>query len=170
MRDTRSPPRVNIHAPRVKYKPRIQFPQQSENSCSQHTTNSLIHPISIASQEYIHLVNETGEKNAENFIFQWTRMILARNMSCVRQKKTQWKSRSYVPHNKKITYGIVVCNIKAEKSETHLAWLTIGWNILDFMGKISTLTETVTTTNIFFNSVISPPGAWREATKIYFFI
>ena len=53
-------------------------------------------------------------------------MTLARNMSCVRQKKIQWTSISDVPHNKKVTYRRIVCDIKSDKAETHQTWLTVG--------------------------------------------
>ena len=64
-----------------------------------------------------------------------------------------------VPKGKKVTYGRLVCDIKEHKSETHRTRLTVGGNLLDFPGMLSTPTETVTTTEYLFNSVIFTPGA-----------
>ena len=64
-----------------------------------------------------------------------------------------------VPRGKKVTYGRLVCDIKEHKSETHRTRLTVGGNLLDFPGMLSTPTATVTTAKCLFNSVISTPGA-----------
>ena len=58
-----------------------------------------------------------------------------------------------------MTYGRLVCDIKEHKSKTHQIRLTVGGNLLDFPGLLSTPTATVTTAKCLFNSVISTPGA-----------
>ena len=58
-----------------------------------------------------------------------------------------------------MTYGRLVCDIKEHKSETHRTRLTVGGNLLNFPGMLSTPTATVTTMKCLFNSVISTPGA-----------
>ena len=58
-----------------------------------------------------------------------------------------------------MTYGRLVCEIKEHKSETHRTQLTVGGNLLNFPGLLSTPTATVTTAKCLFNSVISTPGA-----------
>ena len=58
-----------------------------------------------------------------------------------------------------MSYGRLVCDIKENKIETHRTRLTVGRNLLDFAGLLSTPTATVTTTKCLFNSVISTPGA-----------
>ena len=58
-----------------------------------------------------------------------------------------------------MTYGRLVCDIKEHKSETHRTRLTVGGNLLDLPGMLSTPTATVTTVKCLFNSVISTPGA-----------
>ena len=70
----------------------------------------------------------------------------------------QWTSKSDVPRNNKFTYGMIVCDIKADKVETYRTQLTVGVNILDFVVKLRSPTATVTTTNIFFNRVVRTPG------------
>ena len=58
-----------------------------------------------------------------------------------------------------MTYGRLVCDIKEHKSETHQTRLTVGGNLHDFPGMLSTPATTVTTAKCLFNSVISTPGA-----------
>ena len=58
-----------------------------------------------------------------------------------------------------MTYGRLVCDIKEHKTETRQTRLTVGGNLLDFPGLLSTPTATVTTAKCLFNSVISNPGA-----------
>ena len=58
-----------------------------------------------------------------------------------------------------MTYGRLVCDIKENKTENHCTRLTVGGNLLDFAGLLSTPTATVTTSEWLFNSVISTPGA-----------
>ena len=58
-----------------------------------------------------------------------------------------------------MTYGRLVCDIKENKTETRRTRLTVGGNLLDFAGLLSTPTATVTTAKCLFNSVISTTGA-----------
>ena len=66
--------------------------------------------------------------------------------------------KSKVPKDKKVTYGKIVCEIKPEKEEKERTRLTVGGNLLDFTGNISTPTASVTTAKCVFNSVVSTPG------------
>ena len=70
-----------------------------------------------------------------------------------------FEKKSAVPRSKKVTYVRLVYDIKEHKSETHRTRLTVGGNLLDFPGMLSTATATVTTAKCLFNSVISTPGA-----------
>ena len=49
--------------------------------------------------------------------------------------------------------------LKPEKEEKEQTILTVGENLLDFIGNISVLTASVTTAKCVFNSVVSTPGA-----------
>ena len=70
-----------------------------------------------------------------------------------------FRQKYAVPKNKKVTYGRLVCDIKEHKTETHRTQLTVGGNLLDFPGLLSTPTTTVTTAKFLFNIFISTPGA-----------
>ena len=70
-----------------------------------------------------------------------------------------FKQKSAVTRSKRVTYGRLVCDIKKNKTETHQTRLTVGGNLLNFPGLLSTPTATVTTAKCLLNSVISKPGA-----------
>ena len=64
-------------------------------------------------------------------------------------------SKHEVPFiTKKVTYGKHVCDINPDKVETHRTRLTVGGNLLDYAGVMSTPTETVTTRNCLLNSIV----------------
>ena len=67
------------------------------------------------------------------------------------------RQKSVVPE--KMTYGRLVNDIKEHKTETYQTRLTVGGNLLDLPGLLSTPTANFTTTKCLFNSVISIPGA-----------
>ena len=56
---------------------------------------------------------------------------------------------------KEVTYGLIVCDIRPNKSETHRSRLTVCRNFLDFEGVLSTPTSKVTTTKLMVNNIIS---------------
>ena len=64
-----------------------------------------------------------------------------------------------VPKDKKVTYGKIVCKVKPEKEEKERTRLTVGGNLLDFTGNISSPKASVTTAKCVFNSVVSNPGS-----------
>ena len=45
------------------------------------------------------------------------------------------------------------------KSETHRTSLTVGGNLLDYAGPLTTPTATITTAKYLFNNVVSTPHA-----------
>ena len=60
-----------------------------------------------------------------------------------------------VIHNKKFKYRKIVCDIKPDKVKTHHTKLTVGGNLLDYSGVMSTLNATFTTTKCFLNRIVS---------------
>ena len=69
-------------------------------------------------------------------------------------------SKHEVPFiTKKVTYGKHVCDINPDKVETHRTRLTVGGNLLDYAGVMSTPTATVTTTKFLLNSIVSTINA-----------
>jgi hypothetical protein len=63
-----------------------------------------------------------------------------------------------VPKGKIITYGRFVVDICPNKSETHRVGLTVGGNLIQYHGDISTRSEDLTTSKCLWNSTISTEG------------
>jgi hypothetical protein len=64
-----------------------------------------------------------------------------------------------VPQGRKATYGRFVCTVRPQKSEPERTRLTVGGNLVDYPGDVSTRTSELTTTKILLNSTISTPDA-----------
>ena len=64
-----------------------------------------------------------------------------------------------VPAGRKATYGIIVAEIKPQKAETHRTRLTVGGNLINFPGDVTTPTADIITVKIVFNSVLSTENA-----------
>jgi hypothetical protein len=63
------------------------------------------------------------------------------------------------PKDKKATYGCVVCTVRPQKKEQNRTRITVGGNLIDYPGDVSTRTADLTTFKTHLNSVISTPGA-----------
>ena len=57
--------------------------------------------------------------------------------------------------NREATYATFVSDIRPQKKETHRTRLTVGGNLINYPGNVSTEAADLTTTKILFNSVIS---------------
>ena len=74
--------------------------------------------------------------------------------------------RSLVPNRQKVTYGRIVVNIYPMKGETHCTRLTVGVNLIDYTGDLSTPMVYLTNLNVFLNSTISTPGSLFMTSNI----
>jgi hypothetical protein len=67
--------------------------------------------------------------------------------------------RSEVPPDRKTTYIRVVCELKPHKAEKERTRVTVGGNLIDYPGDVSTRTAELQTIKLLANSVVSTPGA-----------
>jgi hypothetical protein len=67
--------------------------------------------------------------------------------------------RNTVPKGKVITYGGFVVDIRPHKTETHRVRLTVGGNLIQYPGDVSTRSADLTTSKCLWNSTISTEGA-----------
>jgi hypothetical protein len=58
-----------------------------------------------------------------------------------------------------VTYGRFVVHIRPNTSEVHRVRLTVGGNLIQYPGDVSTLLADLTTSNCLWNSTISTDGA-----------
>ena len=75
-------------------------------------------------------------------------------------------SKKELPSNKRATYGRIVVSVRPEKVEKHRTRLTVGGNLIDYPGVVSTDTANLTTTKFLFNSVISTKDAKFSSVDI----
>ena len=68
-------------------------------------------------------------------------------------------TKSQLPQVWKVTYGKIVCDIKPQKYETYRTILTVGGNLIDYPGEVTTTTSDITTSKTLINSTISTPDA-----------
>jgi hypothetical protein len=66
--------------------------------------------------------------------------------------------RNAVPKGKVITYGRCVVDIRPNKTETHRVRLTVGGNLIQYPGNVSTHSADLTTSKCLCNSKISTEG------------
>jgi hypothetical protein len=64
-----------------------------------------------------------------------------------------------IPHDRKITYGKIVCDYKPHKKEKERVRLTVGGDILDYSGDVATSTADITTFKILISSNLSTKDA-----------
>ena len=71
-----------------------------------------------------------------------------------------------VPKGKKITYARFCCDVRLQKDEINRTRLTVGGNLLEYVGKISTESASLETIKIHLNSTISTKDAKYAAADI----
>jgi hypothetical protein len=64
-----------------------------------------------------------------------------------------------MPPDRKATYPCFVCEHRPQKTEVNCTRLTLGGNLINYPGDISTRTAELEAIKILFNSVISTKGA-----------
>jgi hypothetical protein len=67
--------------------------------------------------------------------------------------------RNAVPKGKVVAYGRFVVDIRPNKTETHRVRLTVGGNLIQYPGDLSTHSVDLTTSKCLWNSTISTEGA-----------
>jgi hypothetical protein len=71
----------------------------------------------------------------------------------------RWIKKSQVPKGKRVTYASTVVAVRPEKEEINRVRITVGGNLLDYLGETSTEAASIETTKLLINSVLSTPGA-----------
>jgi hypothetical protein len=72
-----------------------------------------------------------------------------------------------LPHDCKPTYLCIILAKKPHKTEVEHVRFTVGGNLIDYPGVVSTTPTTdLTTAKILFNSVVSTPNAMIMTTEI----
>jgi hypothetical protein len=64
-----------------------------------------------------------------------------------------------IPKDRQITYGKMVCDYKPHTKEKECVRLTVGGNMLDYSGDVTTSTADITTFKILINITLSTADA-----------
>jgi hypothetical protein len=126
----------------------------------QHQANAVIHPITGKEMEYMALMKDPrlqplwtrGFGNECGCLFQgiWD---IAGTDTCFFIKIT------YIPKDRNITYGKILCDYKPHKKEKERVRLTVGGDRLDYSGDVATSTADITTFKILINRTLSTEDA-----------
>jgi hypothetical protein len=131
------------------------------NHCSQrHHANAVIHPVTSKEMEYSTLMKDPrlkplwtrGFGNECGRLFQGIRDIPGTD-TCF------FTTLKYIPEDRKITYGKIVCDYKPHKQKKERVRLTVGGDRLDYSGDVATSTAYITTFKILINSTLSTKDA-----------
>jgi hypothetical protein len=122
--------------------------------------NAVIHPVTGKEMEYSALMKDPrlqplwtrGFGNECGRLFQGIRDIPGTD-------KCFFTTLKNIPHDRKITYGKIVCDYKPQKKEKERVRLTVGGDILDYSGNAATSTADITTFKILMNITLSTKDA-----------
>jgi hypothetical protein len=162
-------PRPNLPSPRANHVATITGPIfLLPTNLSQRVANSVLNPITGQSLEYRQLSQDpTKDKWIHGFANEIGRLAQGVGTRMPTGTDTiHFIQREQVPSDRKVTYGRIVATIRPQKAETHRVRLTVGGNLIDYPGNVSTPTADMTTAKILFNSVISIPDARFMCTDV----
>jgi hypothetical protein len=64
-----------------------------------------------------------------------------------------------IPKDQTITYARIVVDYRPQKKDPNRVHITVGGNLIDYPGELSTRTADLITSKILWNSTLSTPGA-----------
>jgi hypothetical protein len=70
-----------------------------------------------------------------------------------------WIRKSQVPKGKRVTYARTIVAMSPDSEEINRVRITVGGNLLDYLGETSTEAASIETAKLLINSVLSTPGA-----------
>ena len=125
--------------------------------------NAIIDPDTGAAMEYRHLIKDPTHRDI------WVRSFaneLGRLAQGVGGRETGTNTTFFIRHDqippdrcKDVTYGRICVDYRPQKKEPERTRLTVGGNLIDFPGDVSTPTADTTTAKLVINSTISTKGA-----------
>ena len=122
-----------------------------------HHANVVIDPTTGASLEYRHLIKGTTKSIWEN-LFANEIGRLAQGFGTRMPSGTHTIfliPKDKVPAGRTLNYGRIVAEIRPQKAETHRTRITVGGNLINFPGDVTTPKADLITAKLVFNSVLS---------------
>jgi hypothetical protein len=123
--------------------------------------NSVINEDTGASLEYRHLINYASTFTIWNkaAVNDFGRLAQGVGNRIEGSNTIFFIPRQAVPKGKIVTYRRFVVDIRPNKSEVHRVRLTVGGNLIQYPGDVSTRSADLTTSKCLWNRTISTDGA-----------
>jgi hypothetical protein len=138
------------------FKPRI-------TTDTNHWACAIIDPDTGATMEYRHLIKSDKHRAA------WAHSFaneLGRSAQGIANREKGTNTIFFIPHSqipqdrcKDVTYGRICVDHRPQKKEANRTRLTVGGNLIDFPGDVSTPTADPTTAKLVINQTLSTPHA-----------
>jgi hypothetical protein len=124
-----------------------------------HLANAVIDPDTGQSREYRDLIRDPATKAiwAKSFANELGRLAQGVGGRIKGTNTCFFIPHHVVPKNKTVTYGRIVVELRPQKEEVERTRLTVGGDLINYPGVVSTETADITTSKVLFNSVVSTP-------------
>jgi hypothetical protein len=136
----------------------------------QQWANTIIDPDTGASMEYRHLIKHPKYSKlwAHSFSNEIGRLAQGVGGRIKGTDTINFIEYNQVPidRQKDVTYGNIQVDYRPQKAVENRTRLTVGGNLIDFPGNVSTPTADITTTKIVINSTISTPDTKYKCGNI----
>jgi hypothetical protein len=131
-----------------------------QNNALQFYANAVLHPMSGKPMTYRELLRDPltrseWELSSANEFGRLAQGVGGR----IKGTDIRFIRHSEMPTDRKATYPRFVCEHRPQKTEVNRTRLTLGGNLINYPGNVSTRTAELETIKILFNSVISTKGA-----------
>eukprot|EP00804_Cyclotella_cryptica_P019675 CCRYP_016443-RA/>CCRYP_016443-RA protein AED:0.57 eAED:0.37 QI:0/0/0/1/1/1/2/0/345 len=135
----------------------------------EHMANGVVHPITQETiTKYEKLANDQIMKDT------WMKAMckeLGRLAQGYKTTKGQTPSSSFdeikrIPKDRTVTYARIVVDYRPQKEDPNRVRITVGGNLIDYPGELTTRTADLTTAKILWNSTLSTPGAKFGAADV----
>ena len=134
-----------------------------DKSTGESLAHSVIDKSTGASLEYKHLIRQPDAKQfwTHSFTNELGRLAQGVNNSGDGTTTIQFIPYDSIPNDwhAHVTYGRIVVEYKPHNTEKHHTHLTVGGNLIEYPGNVTTPTADINTSKILFNSVISTKNA-----------
>jgi hypothetical protein len=138
--------------------------QQSYNVPIDHYANTVVHPVTKETiTKYIKLANDPVTREV------WTKAFckelgrLAQGYNDTKGTETIFfmthDEIKAIPKDRTVTYARIVVDYRPQKEDPNRVRITIGGNLINYPGELTTRTADLTTAKILWNSTISTDGA-----------
>jgi hypothetical protein len=137
------------------------FPKPSPHTIYTHHAHAVLHPETGVAMEYKALSTNPATKTRWVWSFANERGRLAQGVG-TRIAGTYnifFIPFAWVPTDRTVTYGRLVCDYRLQKAEAERTRLTVGGNLISYPYDVSTDTSDLTTAKLVINRTISTPGA-----------